>query len=113
MINTLLKDETIYCNECGSTYLGFPCCANPHLGKHVDFVQAIIRQNRDTLDTRLNDTGSTKDKSIRWGLSLPPRFLKDLETGFKTMYQEKIFKDSKEMHRFMREFPAFATCSKV
>lgn len=113
MINTLLKDKTAYCNECGSDWTGIPCCDNPHIGRHLDFVQAIIDQNRDVVATRLNDHGMTKDKSMRWGLSLPPRFLKELEIGFKSMYNEKLMKDSREMHRFMKEFPAFTTCSKV
>jgi len=113
MINTLLKDKTLYCNECGADYVDGRCCERPHIGRHADFVQDIICQNKDIMATRLNDTGSTKDKTMRWGLSLPPRFLSELEVGFKSMYQEKLFKDAHEMHRFMREFPAFATCSKV
>jgi hypothetical protein len=114
MINTLLKDRTVYCNECGQDYNeNARCCKAPHIGRHADFVQDIIHQNKDVMATRLNETGSTKDKALRWGLSLPPRFLMELETAFKSMYNEKLFKDAHEMRRFMKEFPAFATCSKV
>jgi hypothetical protein len=37
----------------------------------------------------------------------------ELETAFKSTYQEKLLKDNREMHRFMREFPAFCVCRKV
>lgn len=114
IINTLLKDKTVYCNECGSDLTkDVMCCEQPHLGRHIDFVGAIIKQNRMVRETRLTDTGATKDKSMRWGLSMPPRFLMELETAFKSMYHEKLFKDNHELHRFMKEFPAFATCSKT
>lgn len=114
MINTLLKDTTVYCNECGSDYVeGHLCCGDPMYGTHRDFVEAIIGQNKGTKETRLHDTGAGKSKAIRWGLSLPPRFLMELETAFKTTYNEKLLKDNHEMHRFMKEFPAFAVCKKV
>jgi len=114
LINTLLKDTTVYCNECGKDATdGVACCDYPHYGTHRDFVEAIIAQNKETKATRLNDYSSTKNNTMRWGLSLPPRFLFELETAFKTTYQEKLLKDNKEMHRFMREFPAFAVSRKV
>lgn len=114
LINTLLKDKTQYCNECGSDYVeGEWCCDLPDIGTHRDFVEAIIVQNKITKETRVHDTGAGKTKAFRWGLSLPPRFLAELETMFKATYQEKLLKDNHEMHRFMREFPAFAVCRKV
>ena len=114
MINTLLQDSTVYCNECGSDYVeGVLCCGDPVYGTHRDFVEAIIGQNKTTKSTRSNDTASFKSKAFRWGLSLPPRFLFELETAFKAMYHEKLLKDNHEMHRFMKEFPAFAVCKKV
>lgn len=114
LINTLLKDKTVYCNECGADYDGTAkCCEYPHIGTHRIFVEDIIAQNKDIKATRLHDTGAGQSKAIRWGLSLPPRFMMELETAFKTTYQEKLLKDNHEMHRFMKEFPAFCVCSKV
>ena len=115
LINTLLKDKTEYCNECGSDWgEDDHCCNFPDVGTHKDFVEAIIAQNKRIKETRVYDTGAGKDqKSFRWGLSLPPRFMMELETMFKTMYHEKLLKDNREMHRFMKEFPAFAVCRKV
>jgi hypothetical protein len=115
LINTLLKDKTVYCNECGSDYVENEfCCGDPMYGTHRDFVEAIIAQNKDTKASRYHDTGAGKDQqSFRWGLSLPPRFMLELETAFKTTYREKLLKDNHEMHRFMREFPAFCVCRKV
>lgn len=115
MINTLLKDKTVYCNECGKDihYPEICGCETPHVGRHSDFVSAIVKQNKMIRETRLVDTGATKDKSMRWGLSIPPRFLFELETAWKQMYHEKLFKNNQELHRFMREFPAFATCNKT
>jgi len=114
LINTLLKDKTVYCNECGADYVeGEYCCGDPMYGTHRDFVEAIIAQNKDFKATRLHDTGMGESKAIRWGLSLPPRFMRDLEDAFKATYREKLLKDNHEMHRFMREFPAFCVCRKV
>lgn len=115
LINTLLKDDTVYCNECGADYEdGVYCCSLPHLGTHRDFVEAIISQNKMTRETRVHDTGAGRDqKAFRWGLSLPPRFMSDLERAFKATYQEKLLKNNKDMHSFMREFPAFSVCRKI
>lgn len=114
LINTLLKDRTEYCNECGADYVeGEWCCDYPDVGTHRDFIEAIIKQNKDTKETRFSDTGAMRSKAFRWGLSLPPRFLFELETAFKSTYNEKLLKDNHEMHRFMKEFPAFAVCKKV
>jgi hypothetical protein len=114
LINTLLKDKTVYCNECGADYVeGVLCCGDPMYGNHRDFVEAIIAQNKDFKATRLHDTGAGESKAIRWGLSLPPRFLRDLEDAFKATYREKLLKDNHEMHKFMKEFPAFCVCRKI
>ena len=115
MINTLLKDPTLYCNWCGKDFdkNEFPCCEEPHVGKHLDFVTAIIEQNKETKKTRNDDFAQNESKTMRWGASIPPRFLMELERAWKNTYNEKLWKDNKELHGFLKEFPAFAVCNRI
>ena len=53
-----------------------------------------------------NDFGSNDNMSFRYGASLPPKLLQDLELYFKG-YGEKLFNNNKEFRAFLKEFPAF------
>jgi hypothetical protein len=114
-INTWLKDQTFYCNNCGENWnpLTFPCCENPQIGRNIDHTKGVIKQNKMWRQTRKNKHASTDDKSIRWGISMPPRLLYDLERYFKTQYNEKLFNNNKELYKFMKEFPEFCVCVEV
>lgn len=115
LINTLLKDKTIYCNTCGQDYsaLTHPCCNEPHMGTNEQFVKLIIEQNKLIKSSRKNDLAQTDDKSMRWGLSMPPRFLQMLENAYRVTYGGKLFEDNKDLHAFMREFKPFTICEKI
>lgn len=115
LINTLLKSKIVYCNECGETVMdgAGQCCENPHLGTNEQFIKLIIEQNKITRMTRSNEFAETKDKSMRWGMSMPPRFFKDLCKAFKLTYAEDLFRDEKDMNAFLRKFPQFRTCDRV
>jgi len=117
-INLWIKDPTWYCNNCGSKYgekpkPPFSCCEEPQVGRNIDHTKGIISQNKVIRDTRANDFGSNKAKDVRWGVSLPPVLLSDLEKYFKTYYNEKLFENREEMHKFARAFPVFATCKRI
>ncbi|HHI04318.1 MAG TPA: hypothetical protein ENL45_02115 [Candidatus Woesearchaeota archaeon] len=115
IINTLLKDQQMYCNWCGQPFTpwDFPCCENPQVGTHATHIKNVIEQNRFIKDSRKNEFASTEDKSLRWGISLPPKFFKELCDAFENIYGEKLLKDNKDLHAFMKEFPQFCVCEKV
>lgn len=114
-INTWLKDQRKYCNHCGQDYdlLFFPCCENPQVGRNIDHTRGLLKQNRELQKTRLNEYASTENKSIRWGLSLPPKLYMDLDRYFKKLYNEKLFEDNGEMRQFMKRFKNFSIPERV
>jgi len=116
-INTWLKDDTLYCATCGehwnADYHKFDsCCNDPKFGRNADHIRAIAKQNKETIELQANDTGTTEDKSIRYGASIPPKLYRDLEAYFKS-HGEKFLETPKELHEFLKEFPVFKVCEKV
>jgi len=118
-INTWLKDPRWYCNNCGHNYgqvqpkPPFTCCEEPQVGRNIDHTRGVIKQNAEIRKTRRNDYGSNQKKDLRFGVSLPPVLLRDLEKYFAQYYQQKLFENKDELHKFMRAFPAFRTCQTV
>lgn len=113
ILNILLKDTTYYCGWCGETYKeGVVCCDQPNIDTHYGHLKFLLEQNRRDREAALNDTGSTKNKSLRRSLSLPTRLLDEWETCFEFKYKEKLL-GPKELTAFMKEFPQFCTCRKV
>lgn len=116
-INTWLKDQTVYCANCGEDWnaafhVHESCCECPQFGRNADHTRAVIKQNKDIADTRLKDTGATENNSLRIAASIPPRLLRGLEDYFKK-HGDKFLETPKELHAFLKEFPAFKTCKKV
>lgn len=111
-IEIWLRDERIYCNNCDVDYgdKPMPCCEDPQIGRNVDHCRGVIKQNKAIRDSRKNAFASNDDKTIRWGLSLPPKLLQFLDVFFKTYTIEKqgIFKEEGELVWFARKFPQFA-----
>lgn len=107
-----LQDEQLYCNNCEAIYgeKPMPCCENPQVGRNIDHCRGVIKQNEQIRQTRKNMYASTDDKSIRWGVSLPPKLLQFLDTFFKMYSTEKkgIFKEEGELVWFARKFPQFS-----
>lgn len=119
VINTWLKDKTIYCNECGATYAEYvnrcadPACGSIQIGTNMDHCKGVINQNKELAKTRLNDFGSNADKNIRWGLSLPPSLFNVLDQFKKMHNQPGLFKEDGEIVWFMKKFPMFKVCSRT
>lgn len=115
MLNVLLKDNTKYCNWCGSTYSKetFPCCDNPQVGKHIDHIRGIIRQNKAVRETRKNDFASTDTKQWRWGISLPPKVYQIWDLCFKKSFGCKLFETKEDMASFCKEFKMFAIPKRI
>ena len=118
-INLWIKDPTWYCNSCGKKYGAeqprppFVCCDEPQVGRNIDHTRGVIKQNETLRKTRKNVYGSNDKKDLRFGVSMPPALLSDLEKYFRKNYDEKLFNNKEEFHKFMREFPVFRTCTTV
>lgn len=117
LINTWLKDQTVYCNNCDLVampeLLAYEsCCENPQLGRNVEHYLGCVKQNKATRETNLKLTGATESNHMRQAVSLPPRLLMLLESYF-DKYEESLFNNSGELHDFMRTFPQFCSCETV
>ena len=116
-ITTWLKDQRVYCNNCGEQWnkdihLYESCCENPQFGKNIDHCYGLLKQNKETKLSRLKTTGATDNNNIRFAVSLPPRLYADLETFF-AQYDEKLFNNKNDLRKFMKEFPEFCSCQTV
>jgi hypothetical protein len=122
--NALLKDPTAYCNQCGTDLkLSLdkegkfkPCCENPQVGTHLDHCKGVSNQNRELTKIRMNEFAATKDKSMRWGISIPPRFWKEWNALFYQTYKEDLIrpgKETKDLNDLMRKFKHFRIPDKV
>lgn len=119
-ISEWIKDDTKYCNNCGMIDIEPPegcvkdiCCEKPQIGTNLLFLYMIIQENKLLRESRRNIFASNKDKSMRWGISIPPRLLHDLEQYSMNELKEPLFKDSNEMNDFMNSFKEFRVCEKV
>jgi len=99
------------CESCHKSI--YQCCENPQIGNNKDHTYALIKQNKEMKKDRINEYGSNKTKTMRQGLSLPPKLHQDLNSYFQKMYQEKLFNTQKEMREFMKRFPAFKIAEKI
>ena len=117
LINTWLKDQRVYCNNCGMVaipeFLAVEaCCESPQLGRNIEHYVGCTKQNKERQQMNIKETGATENNNMRYAVSMPPQLLTLLESHF-DKYDEKLFNNAKELHGFMREFPMFAVCTKV
>lgn len=116
IINVWLKDKTRYCAQCGkleTEMVDGVCCEDQRVGTNWEVCQAIIRQNKDIRDTRSNDYASTKDKSLRFGVSIPPSLYYTLNSWKKGNNHKGLFDEKGEMEWFAKTFKQFAVCKRV
>ena len=117
IINVWLKDQTLYCNNCGKEFRperdNPMCCDMPHIGKNIDHCKGIIDQNKELMKTRKNDFASTKGKDIRWGLSLPISLFYTIDSWKKGQGMKGLFMDDGEITWFMKKFPCFRIANRV
>jgi hypothetical protein len=106
LINTWLKDPTVKCGWCGSTYnpLSMPCCEQPFIGNNITIMQRFYKELKLNRQTRRNEFASTKGKNLRWKLSFPPLLLQFLTNAFRRMYNEELFNEKYTTTWFARKF---------
>lgn len=69
---------------------------------HPMEMQALILTNQERRNDLLDGMATTKDKSLRWGISIPGPLLFKIEA----LYPE-LMTDKKLFHKFMKRYPAF------
>lgn len=110
-INEWLRDQTVYCNNCGLPYYGAVCCEHPEIGKNIDHCWAVIIQNKARRVG--SDTGANESKTMRFGISIPPKLLRALEKFSREKLGEKLFVNHKDMRGFMKAFPQFCVVERI
>ena len=114
-INTWLRDTTLYCNNCDHNYSPVipKCCDNPQIGDNLKHTHSLIQALKDIRATRENDFASNKSKTMRWGISLPPRLYHALDKYFFTTRGERLFDNLAEMRQFAKKFPQFKVPERI
>ena len=114
LLNTALKDKTIYCNNCGTNYNAElqPCCDSPQIGTNAIFARAVVAQNKLIKETRRNQYACSKDKDWRFGISVPP-FMFDLFNRYEKTYNRKFINTKEDVAWFARNFPPFAVPERI
>lgn len=116
LINEWLKDKRKYCNNCDDEFIleFMPCCEDPQISNNSGHTTAVIQVIKMIKETRDNKFASTKDKSIRWGVSLPPRLYRFLDNYEKKLEEgNRLFKTNEDMRWFAKTFPVFAVAEKI
>lgn len=67
-----------------------------------------IEHEKKSFDSIRNSTGISKDKNMRWALSLPIGLVRAIEKRF-----PNVFTTKNEVRWFMREFPQFRIARKI
>lgn len=113
IINTCLKDNQKYCNNCDANYSGVICCEDPQIGSNADHVRALTIENEFIRSENKYETGKGSDEgAMRLAFRLPPRIYDMLSIYFKG-YGEKFPKDNSELYALMRRFNKFCAVDKI
>lgn len=114
LINVYLKDNHKYCNFCGETYVKefMPCCEDPQIGTHADHAKAVAAQCALLRGTRANKHASNKDKSMRFGISLPP-WMYNLLDNYEKLYGRRLISTDKDIIWLAKTFKQFAIPRKL
>lgn len=75
---------------------------------HKIEVELLIRQNAEKVKAQMNQYGSNKDKSMRWGASIPAALLFRLQMIF-----PEVFTDRNLFNKFLKRYKGFRVCNKV
>ena len=110
-INQWLREQHVYCNNCGLPFFGAVCCEHPEIGKNIDHCWAVICQNK----ARRHGSGTAANLSntMRLGLSIPESLLKALEKFSREKLGEKLFVNQEDMRGFMKAFPQFVIAERI
>jgi hypothetical protein len=71
-------------------------------------VEFVVRSNKQEVETKANDFGSTENESLRWSASLPAGLMFKIQQ----VYPE-IFTDKTLYHKFLKKHPGFLVCKTI
>ena len=109
ILNQLLTDKRLYCNTCGKDWRPGEkrCCEDPQIGTNWDVARAVIAQCTAFRESRDNDHAAIKNRSMRWGLSLPTFFYDALDK-YEKLHGRRLINSDKDINWLIRNFPQFA-----
>ena len=108
VINMLLRDPRVYCNNCGmSFYPDKPlCCADPQIGNNNDVVKAVIAEVRELRERAKNEHASFAKGTMRLGLRIPP-FIYEALDNYEKSHGRRLIMSDKDIKWLMKNFPMF------
>lgn len=117
VINELLRDPRLYCNNCGLSFYPKkfavePCCTDPQIGTNWQVVEAVVAEVRDLKARAKNEHGSFAKGSMRLGLRIPPFIYQALE-NYEKSHGRKLFETDKDIQWFMKNFPMFCVPRRI
>lgn len=114
VINMLLKDPRVYCNNCGMTY--YPdkpmCCTDPQIGTNWNIVEAVVKEVRELRDSAKNEHGSFAKGTIRLGLRIPP-FIYEALDNYEKSHGRRLIMSDKDIKWLMKNFPMFCVPRRI
>jgi hypothetical protein len=114
MINMWLKTEVMTCATCGEPYVeGVSCCDFPVIGNNVDTLKIFLKELKKIKETRANKFASNKDKSLRFGVSMPVNLYNFLDKAMRKLYNERLFNDTHGTVWFAKNFPQFCVPEEI
>ncbi len=75
---------------------------------HPVEMEAQVRSNVLRMKEQLNEFGSTKDKSLRWGASIPTALLFRLQ-----ILEPELFENKRLFNTFLKKYKGFAVCKRI
>lgn len=116
-MNTWLKDETPYCNNCDTDFFGQDprhwthwehCCEDPFITNNMNVARLIVDQNKELRKSRKNKYASDDEKNMRLGASLPARLYHTLNQYCMQHGEPGLFYDKYDVIWFCKKFPMFS-----
>lgn len=107
LINTWLKIPMKTCATCGKDWKDEYCCDTPVICTNQAAMKYFLKDLKQVRETRKNEYASSKDKTIRFTVSIPSNLYFFLDSAMKRLYNEKLFTDVYDWRWFMKHFPQF------
>lgn len=105
LIEMWIKDPNQYCVTCGEVYIpGESCCDKRIIGNNADTLKRFAMEMREIRETRKNKHASNKDKTMRWGVSVPVGLYNFLDKSMQRLYKERLFTKEHGVEWFNRKF---------
>lgn len=108
VINELLRDPRLYCNNCGMSY--YPnkpfCCTDPQIGTNWQVVEAVVAEVRELRANAKNEHASFAKGAMRLGLRIPP-FIYEALDNYEKSHGRRLIMSDKDIKWLMKNFPMF------